>query len=104
MMQNMPKIMPGLALAAALALSACGPADKVATILDVGFAAAGEVRDKAVTESVKASVTGARNYCRLRCDRRAEIREMADGIADADPDTAGLRIRITGGPCACDAE
>ena len=100
----MKVLLYGLLTAAALALSACGPDGRVATILDVGFTAAGEVRDKAVTESVKASVTGARNYCRLRCDRRAEIREMADGVADANPDTAGLRIRITGGPCACEGD
>lgn len=80
----------------ALSLSACGnvPTSKVLNLLDGGIDKAIAAGEFAQSRVVETSLTGAAAYCRIPQSRREQIRAEADQKADANPDTAGIRLRI----------
>ena len=73
-------------------LAGCAQANN---ILDTGFAVAGQIKEEGLEKAIEGTRIGAKNYCRIEQEDRLKIRDDFADRADADPETAGLRVEIT---------
>lgn len=89
----------GILLAAFLLSGCAGIVDKAGSVLDVGLETLADTRDEVREGTAKSTVLGAKTFCGLSESTRADYRKRVDAEADSDSETAGMRVRITGGPC-----